>query len=135
MIIDFNQADAPISLNTTLCVVGSGVIGLTLISEFLDGLNGDILMVESGPEHQSESLALNNQVLNSGDVNSGVTGSMARVFGGAGTLWGGQALPFSSEDFKFKQWLDHSGWPIDHEQLNPYYERAAGVFGTKQCRF
>ena len=44
--------------------------------------------------------------------------------GGSTTQWGGQALPLMPSDFEKRDWVAHSGWPIQFDELKTYYERA-----------
>ena len=46
------------------------------------------------------------------------------MFGGTTGHWGGLCTPFDPLDFKVRPWVPHSGWPIDLDDLHPYYEKA-----------
>lgn len=47
-----------------------------------------------------------------------------RYFGGTTNHWAGWCMPLLEEDFEERDWIPHSGWPIDLDELRPYYERA-----------
>jgi choline dehydrogenase-like flavoprotein len=47
-----------------------------------------------------------------------------RFFGGSTNHWGGICLPLDEDDFEHRTWVEHSGWPLTLEKLNPYYRRA-----------
>jgi choline dehydrogenase-like flavoprotein len=49
------------------------------------------------------------------------------VLGGTTTLWAGQALPLFDVDFKKRDWVPFSGWPIERSALADYYPRAQRV--------
>ena len=135
MILDFKHSQTPTNLKSKICIVGSGVMGLSLISEFLRDKKTDILLVDSGADQENKDLNSLDEVLNCGDVESGVEGSRTRVFGGASTLWGGQALPLGKLDLQQKDWVQNSGWPLKHEQLLPYYQRAARFLSLDDADF
>ena len=56
---------------------------------------------------------------------TGATAGRFRVLGGSTTRWGGQALPMDPIDFEARDWVAHSGWPINFEEVAQYYPRAA----------
>jgi choline dehydrogenase-like flavoprotein len=45
-------------------------------------------------------------------------------FGGTTGHWAGFCAPFDPIDFKKRDWVPHSGWPIKREDLDPFYARA-----------
>ena len=47
-----------------------------------------------------------------------------RYFGGSTNCWGGHCRPLDSLDFKKRDGVPNSGWPIGKEELQPYYERS-----------
>ena len=47
-----------------------------------------------------------------------------RRFGGTTTIWGGRCMPFDAIDFERREFMPHSGWPIDREAIDPYYPAA-----------
>jgi len=59
-----------------------------------------------------------------------------RLVGGRTNVWGRKSLRFSTHDFKARS-LDGAGddWPIDYEDVAPYYdrvERLIGITGTRE---
>ncbi|MGZ3753199.1 MAG: GMC oxidoreductase, partial [Mucilaginibacter sp.] len=45
-------------------------------------------------------------------------------FGGTTGHWAGFCSPLDPIDFKKRDWVPHSGWPIQREDLDPFYARA-----------
>jgi choline dehydrogenase-like flavoprotein len=127
MIVDFCRGDSPANYRAKICVIGSGPVGLSFISEFLDDSAQDIIIVESGGLKGDPADEALNEVVNTGEEPSGLADSRARVFGGTSTLWGGQAIPLSPLDFDQRPWVDNSGWPISYADLVPYFEKAAEI--------
>ena len=135
MIIDFNSSQAASNYKTKICIVGSGIIGLAILSEFLNSPGIDVLVVESGGFDFNSKLKSMNDVINTGEVDSGVEGSRARMFGGTSVLWGGQVLPLNRLDFESRDWVSNSGWPIKLKDLLEYYQRASDLLDLDNAEF
>ncbi len=122
MILDYSQETFPDSLRCDVCVIGTGPAGTTLALELKDsGL--DVVVLEAGgrqPDCGTTSL-YNTEVV--GLPHDGVHDGRARVFGGTSTLWGGQSLPLDPIDFEKRDWVVHSGWPINYDDLADFYPR------------
>lgn len=125
MLQDIVDIEPGSRLAATVCVVGAGIAGITLALE-LERLGIDCLLLESGGlEPEPETNALND-----GDT-TGLPfrfddGNRSRYFGGSSNCWGGWCRPFDPIDFERRAWVPHSGWPIDRNDLAPYYDRAHG---------
>ncbi|HEY4342352.1 MAG TPA: GMC family oxidoreductase [Steroidobacteraceae bacterium] len=115
------------TLATDVCIVGAGAAGITLALELADsGL--DVLLLESGGLQAEDST----QRLYEGEVvderlHSPPDRYRQRRFGGSTTIWGGRSAPFDPIDFEARDYIPHSGWPIDLATLGPYYIRANQV--------
>ncbi|MEJ2112513.1 MAG: GMC oxidoreductase, partial [Flavobacteriaceae bacterium] len=48
-------------------------------------------------------------------------------FGGTTGHWAGMCTPFDPIDFKKRHWVPNSGWPINKEDLDSFYEKANKV--------
>lgn len=53
--------------------------------------------------------------------------SRLSYFGGTTNHWAGMCSPFDPVDFRKRDWVPHSGWPITRYDLDPFYERANKV--------
>ena len=111
MITDFNAVESGLSLDVDLCIVGSGVAGLVIASEYL-GRGKRVLILEAGgraisPESQDFYRA---QVV--GCPYTGHTEGRYRVFGGTSTRWGGQLITLDPSDFEPRKGSPGSGWPL-----------------------
>src|SRR5437899_1272633 len=106
MFIDLDELSDGSELSADLCVAGSGAAGLTLASEFMSGAHSMLLLEGGGlqPEPALDEL-LDCEI--SGRAFDGFRTGRARVFGGATTLWGGQALPLDDIDFQQRPWVAH----------------------------
>jgi choline dehydrogenase-like flavoprotein len=142
MLIDARTLDKGATLQTGVCVVGSGAAGISLALQFI-GKGVPVTVLESGgltTDDRTQSLAqarCDGTILGTGWWPRGYTedpregylgGSRARCLGGTTSLWGGWCRPFDALDFEERDWVPHSGWPISRADLDPYYKRAAPLF-------
>ena len=117
-------------LDADVCIVGGGAAGITIALELIDsGL--DVLLLESGfldYEQPTQELYRGENV---GDPLTVLGGEVAlddirlRFLGGTTNHWAGYCRPLQSIDFEQRDHLAVSGWPINHDDLLPYWERAA----------
>lgn len=125
MIYDFSKVDALPPSRYDLCIIGSGPAGATIANVLADS-DYKICILESGrykPEKFTDELR---EVDHEGI--SIKSYSRERVIGGASTTWSGLSSPLDAIDFKQREWVPYSGWPIDPEALSPYYIEASRQF-------
>jgi choline dehydrogenase-like flavoprotein len=123
MFIDTRQLQQGAVVDTTVCIIGAGVAGITLAME-LDKQGIDVALLESGgfhPDDDTRDLARGEDIgewrYNFAD------GSRSRFLGGSSNCWGGWCRPLDPWDFDKRDWIAHSGWPFGLEELEPYYAR------------
>ena len=119
----------PDFLRCAICVIGTGPAGMTIARE-LSGTPLRITILESGGmERQAESDALN-EIENVGWPRAGDQWSVRnRIVGGSSATWTGRCVPFDEIDFQNRDWVEHTGWPLDWAELVPYFERSAAHLG------
>lgn len=126
MISDFRTGACPQHVEADLCIFGAGAAGLAIAREFL-GTTRQVYVIESGGMEATER----NQSLYEGTSIGNPTLDPAtgriRVFGGSCSLWGGGCVPV--EGMEARDWMTHSGWPVSHAELQPYYLRACAFCG------
>jgi len=113
------------TLAADVCIVGSGPAGLTLATE-LNGSGLKVVLLESGDLDRNDWAESMNEfvsvgmprVLDPGEVRN-------RVLGGTSATWGGRVTTLGEIDFRKREWVPGSGWPITRDSLTPYYRRAA----------
>ncbi|POR50524.1 choline dehydrogenase-like flavoprotein [Paraburkholderia eburnea] len=124
MILDAREIPAGTLLHTDLCIVGAGAAGITLALALEDsGL--DVIVLESGGDDAEPQT----QQLYAGTVadtrlHPPADNYRVRRFGGSTTLWGGRCMPLDALDFKAREHIAHSGWPITLDDLLPFYPQA-----------
>ena len=112
------------SLRADVCIIGAGAAGITVALE-LAGTGISVLLLESGglkPEKDTQRLyegAVANERLHSPPHRY-----RERRFGGSTTIWGGRCVPFDPIDFEPRDYIADSGWPINRDELLPFYRRA-----------
>jgi choline dehydrogenase-like flavoprotein len=124
MLLDARTVPKDHTVEYDVCVVGAGAAGITVAHE-LDGSGLRVLLLESGGLSGSRAT----QELYAGEVSDPrhhgpLEKYRVRRFGGTTTVWGGWCAPFDASDFRARPHVPHSGWPIDGQDLDPFYARA-----------
>lgn len=129
MIHDFRTYEDGVQINTDLCVIGAGAVGIAIAREFL-GTNIQVTLLESGGFDPEPATELLNQGESIGLNHNGMLDGRSRLFGGTTRLWGGQCIHMDEMDFEPRPWIPYSGWPITKADLDAYYLRAEAFFGV-----
>src|SRR5262249_23572914 len=132
MIADLISDCLPVSLEADVCVVGSGPVGITLALA-LSRKNVRVVLLESGGRKLEPALQDLYRSINAGRNHNGINIGRYRAFGGNSSQWGGQLLPFFPIDFEKREWVHGSGWPINFNDLKPYYAKALDFEGLSAC--
>jgi choline dehydrogenase-like flavoprotein len=126
MLIDARTLPADTDIETDLCIVGSGVAGLTLAQSLAPSGLRMIVLEGGGLDYDPESQELYaGRML--GNPAAGLDWSRLRYFGGTSNHWGGYCRPLDPLDFAARPWVPDSGWPIDADVLAPYYARSVDI--------
>ena len=107
-----------------ICIAGSGPVGMAIALE-LDALGQDVLVLESGgrevePERKEDSRAL----FADARTHAPMEIATCRALGGTSWTWGGRSVALDDIDLEPRSWVSHSGWPITHDDLRPWYPKA-----------
>lgn len=128
MITDLNHVPSGATIDTHVCIIGSGVAGLTLARSLLaQGL--EVCLLESGGRDHEDSVHRLSNGDNTGFPYYDLQECRLRLLGGSTAIWGGRLAELDPEDFEAKSWVPHSGWPISKDDLAPYYRESWKVFG------
>lgn len=121
---DLNRAGAgAVTEETDVCIIGAGVAGQT-VAKRLAALGVSVVLTESGSrkfDNKVQSLA-GGAVL--GEQYYDLQDSRLRLFGGTTAIWGGRCVALDRIDFEKRDWVDHSGWPVSYDELDPYVDEA-----------
>ena len=127
MLQDFDLLPSNAELSTDICIVGAGAAGLALAKRFSQ-TDLDVLVLEGGgltyePSSQELYKAEDQGLPVQADI------SRLRFFGGTTNHWQGQCTPLLPIDFEQRSWVPNSGWPMEYEDLAPYYLQAQDILG------
>ncbi|MDO9128206.1 MAG: FAD-dependent oxidoreductase, partial [Parvibaculum sp.] len=122
MFIDGRSVPEGTVVETDLAIIGAGAAGISIARE-LAGSGISVTLLESGGfDFDAETQDLYEGEM--GGVDYPLTSSRLRYFGGTTNHWGGWCRPLEPLDFEVRDWVENSGWPIDRQTLDPYYDRA-----------
>jgi choline dehydrogenase-like flavoprotein len=129
MLIDAREIEPGTLLEADLCIAGAGAAGITLAREFRDGPLRVILLESGGFEGDGAT-----QNLYRGEARGSMTRfadytrvSRLRFFGGTTNHWAGWCRPLDDLDFRKRDWVPQSGWPIERADLDEAYARACAL--------
>jgi choline dehydrogenase-like flavoprotein len=109
-----------------LCIVGSGPVGMALALEF-ERLGRDVVVLESGRTRVCPELAeASRATIVDPQRHAPMEMAVCRALGGTSWTWGGRCVAFDEVDFQMRAAVPHSGWPIVHDDVKPWYAQAAG---------
>lgn len=126
MFVDAEELRRLSNHGADVVVVGAGPAGITLALELASRKKRVLLLEAGGLSYPSEA---------ENDSYEGqtatrpypLTSSRLRYFGGTSNHWGGWVRPLDREDFEANEGIPYSGWPIDYDELTPYYKTAHKV--------
>lgn len=124
MIFDADASELQTGIDADICIVGAGPAGISIALALLgSGLN--VVLLESGGEGNDESTqALYQGVVEDDRMHSPLDRYRMRRYGGSSTVWGGRCMPFDAIDFEHRTYVPLGDWPIDLNDVAPFYPRA-----------
>lgn len=123
MHIDARKLETNSLIEGDICIVGAGAAGISLALEWINTPYRVILLEGGGFEYDEQVQDLY-AGKTSGQRYYPLKSSRLHYFGGTTGHWAGMCAPFDPIDFQKREWVAHSGWPIQLEDLRPYYQRA-----------
>ena len=133
MFIDARKLPQDSRLTADLAIVGAGPAGITLARSMI-GHRARVCLIEAGGTAADGPT----QALYEGE-NAGIEypllGSRLRYFGGTSNHWGGWCFTLRPIDLEQRDWLPNSGWPLDFDELQRYYEAASVIVEVSPARF
>lgn len=125
---DLSEGDVPEEgVTYDVCLIGAGAAGISVAQAFA-GSRFSVCLLESG----GLGAEADTQSLYEGDVTGhAMTMDVGRyrVLGGSTSKWTGRCGMLDDIDFASRPWVPHSGWPIDLDDLEPYYKAAQLICG------
>ncbi|OON62272.1 hypothetical protein B0920_01960 [Massilia sp. KIM] len=122
MLIDGRTLAPGSTLQTDVCIVGSGM-GALSVAHALVRSRRDVLLVEAGPLHLARRDPPAVRIENIGRP-FGIATSRGLEVGGGTNFWHGVCAPLDEADFRARDYIPHSGWPLQRAELAPWYALA-----------
>lgn len=104
-----------------ICIVGTGPVGMALAME-LERLGKTVLVLESGDLERSDGTRAEITDL---DRHAPMEIAVVRALGGTSWTWGGRCVAYDDVDFLDRDFVPDAHWPLTHDDLRPWYARAA----------
>ena len=106
-----------------ICIVGAGAAGISIA---LDWMNSDynVVLLEGGGFDYDDKVQELYNGKTSGQKYFPLKSARLHYFGGTTGHWAGMCSPMDDLDFKKRDWVPNSGWPISKKDLDPYYAKA-----------
>jgi len=123
MHIDARKMDNGSPVEGDICIVGAGAAGISMALEWMN-TSYKIILLEGGGFEYDERVQELYAGKTTGQHYYPLQSSRLHYFGGTMGHWAGFCSTFDSIDFKKRDWIPHSGWPIKREDLDPFYPRA-----------
>jgi choline dehydrogenase-like flavoprotein len=135
--IDARDVPSGREIVADLVVVGAGLAGIAIARSWA-GSGFTVALLESGGRQRDaavQDLYAGSAVVRGPDdsemaIDAYLTSSRIRALGGSGAVWGGKCVPLDEADFRPRQGVPHSGWPMTRRELSPYYDRASDLLGV-----
>lgn len=123
MHIDARKLENGSIIEGDICIIGAGAAGISLAMDWINTPYKVILLEGGGFEYDEQIQELYNGKT-TGQRYYPLKSSRLHYFGGTTGHWAGYCSTFDEIDFKKRDWVPASGWPIHRADLDPYYEKA-----------
>jgi choline dehydrogenase-like flavoprotein len=143
VIIDARSLEQNKTIETDVCIVGTGTAGITLAREFIDQ-KFRVCLLESGglkPDKETQALQWGENI---GHPYYSLDVARPRYLGGTTNRWHipvgqdcstARMRPLDEMDFEERDWVPYSGWPFSKSHLDPFYDRAQTVCKIEPCTY
>src|SRR5687768_4178384 len=111
MLLDLDEAAAPVSRQTEVCVIGAGAAGICLARRLL-AAGHEVMLLESGGVDFERAISDLNAGSSVGRDYYPLDHSRLRFFGGTTAIWGGRCAELDPIDLEERDWVPGSGWPL-----------------------
>ena len=108
-----------------LCVVGTGPVGMALAMEF-ERLGDEVFVLESGGRQVDPGTteASRAQIVDS-KRHAPMEIAVCRALGGTSWAWSGRCVAYDEIDWMQRDFVADGCWPVGHDEIRPWYARAA----------
>jgi choline dehydrogenase-like flavoprotein len=134
MLIDFRESPEAAQVETDVCIAGAGAAGIPLARRLMEQGHSVCLLEGGGLQFDQDTQALFVGA-NLGMDYYDLVDARLRFFGGTTRIWGGRCALMDRIDFERRAWVPYSGWPIDRQDLEPYYRQAHEQFELDEFNY
>jgi hypothetical protein len=134
MLIDFRESPEAAQVETDVCIAGAGAAGIPLARRLMEQGHSVCLLEGGGLQFDQDTQALFVGA-NLGMDYYDLVDARLRFFGGTTRIWGGRCALMDHIDFERRAWVPYSGWPIDRQDLEPYYRQAHEQFELDEFNY
>lgn len=126
MHIDARTLDNGSLIEGDICIVGAGAAGISMALEWINS-GHKVILLEGGGFQVEPDIQDLYRGQSTGQRYYPLQSARLHYFGGTTGHWAGFCSVYDPIDFKKREWVPHSGWPIKREELDPFYERAQKI--------
>lgn len=126
MLIDARNLPDNTQIEGDLCIIGTGPAGLSIALEW-NNTPYKVILLEGGGFDYEEKIQDLYAGQTTGQKYYPLKSTRLHYFGGTSNHWSGYCSTFDPIDFEKRDWVPHSGWPIQRADLDPFYERAQPI--------
>lgn len=123
MYIDARKLENNSKILGEVCIIGAGAAGISIALEFQKS-GYKVILLEGGGFEYDDAVQNLYKGNTTGQKYYPMKSSQLHFFGGSSQHWGGMCSPLDDLDFKKRDWVERSGWPITKVDLDPFYKRS-----------
>ena len=119
-----HSIDANERLHYDLCIIGAGAAGITIARKFLNSGHSVALLEGGDFEISKRSQDIYNGI---SDGYADLSTARLRYFGGTTNHWAGYCRPPTAAEFKNRDWIPETKWPLSLQDFSSYYDGATQI--------
>jgi len=124
--VDTSELEDGAVIEGDIVIIGAGAAGISMALEWIDKPHKVILLEAGGMSWEAESQE-QYRGESVGEPYFPLNAARLRQFGGTTGHWAGFCAPLDEIDFRDRDWVPNSTWPIELDDLHPFYARANKV--------
>jgi len=123
MHVDARNSENNSVIEGDICIIGAGAAGISIAMEWLNSPY-KIILLEGGGFNYDDKVQELYDGKTTGQHYYPLKACRLHYFGGTTGHWAGFCSTLDAIDFKKRDWVPESGWPIARADLDPFYVRA-----------